>query len=80
MINGNIKNNRAISVVFGAFTQAVERIKIPFNVVDYVEKDKYAVRSYNAINDTSFEPQDVTKWDKGVDVDFIMHGSPLPKF
>lgn len=61
----------------GAFTQALKRIKIPFDIVDYVEKDKAAVRSYNAINGTNFEPQDITEWNKDVEVDFIMHGSPL---
>lgn len=64
----------------GAFTQALKRIKIPFDIVDYVEKDKAAVRSYNAINGTYFEPRDITKWDKNIEVDFIMHGSPLPGF
>lgn len=38
------------------------------------------MRSYNAINGTNFEPQDITKWDKDIDVDFIMHGSPCTDF
>jgi hypothetical protein len=45
-------------------------------VVDYVEIDKYAVDSYNAIYGTNFEPQDITQWDKDVEVDLIVHGSP----
>jgi DNA (cytosine-5)-methyltransferase 1 len=64
----------------GACTQAFKRAKIPFNVVDYVEIDANAVRSYNAINGTNFEPQDITQWDKDVEVDFIMHGSPCVNF
>ena len=64
----------------GSATQAFKKIKIPFDIVDYVEKDKAAVRSYNAINGTYFEPRDITKWDKNIEVDFIMHGSPLPGF
>ena len=44
--------------------------------MDYVEINEAAVRSYNAINDTNFEPQDISKWDKDIEVDFIMHGSP----
>ncbi len=64
----------------GACTQAFKRLNIPVEVVDYVEIDKYAVKSYNAINYTNFEPQDITKWDKDVTVDFIMHGSPCQDF
>ncbi len=64
----------------GACTQAFKRLNIPVEIVDYVEIDKYAVKSYNAINGTSFEPQDITKWDKDVEVDFIMHGSPCQDF
>ena len=66
--------------VFGACTKALKRVGIPFEVVDYVEKDKAAVRSYNAINGTNFKPQDISKWDKDIEVDFIMHGSPCTDF
>lgn len=64
----------------GACTAALKRIGIDFEVVDYVEIDKYAVASYNAINGTSFEPQDVTEWDKDLVADLIMHGSPCQDF
>ena len=64
----------------GACTQAFKRLGIPFEVVDYVEIDKYAVKSYNAINETNFEPQDITEWNKDIEVDFIMHGSPCQDF
>ena len=60
----------------GACTQAFKRVGIPFEVVDYVEIDKYACKSYNAINGTDFKPQDICEWDKDIKVDFIMHGSP----
>ena len=60
----------------GAIRKALERQNILHKVVDYVEIDKAAVRSYNAINGTNFEPQDIRKWNKDIDVDFIMHGSP----
>lgn len=60
----------------GACTKALKNIGINVNVVDYVEIDKYACKSYNAINGTNFEPQDITKWDKNINVDLIMHGSP----
>lgn len=49
----------------GACTKALKRLGVDVEVVDYVEIDKHAVASYNAINGTNFEPQDVSKWDKG---------------
>lgn len=64
----------------GACTRALNRLGIDYEVADYVEIDKYAVASYNAINGTSFEPQDITKWDKDIKVDLIMHGSPCQDF
>ena len=60
----------------GALTKAFKRLGIPHKVVDYVEIDKYAVASYNAINGTNFEPQDICEWNKDIKVDLIMHGSP----
>ena len=64
----------------GALTQAFKRTGIPHKVVEYVEIDKYAVASYNAINGTSYEPQDICTWDKDIEVDLIMHGSPCQDF
>ena len=64
----------------GACTQAFKRVGIPFEVVDYVEIDKYACKSYNAVNGTDFKPQDICEWDKDIKVDFIMHGSPCQDF
>ena len=64
----------------GAFTQAVKSLDLPINIVDYVEISPYSTKSYNAINGTQFEPQDITKFhaigDKYKDIDIIMHGSP----
>lgn len=60
----------------GACTQALKRNKVDYEVVDYIEINDYAVKSYNAINDTNFEPQDITKWDKDMECDLFMHGSP----
>lgn len=64
----------------GACTQAFKRVGIPFEVVDYVEIDKFACKSYNAMYGTNFEPQDICEWDKDIEVDFIMHGSPCQDF
>lgn len=64
----------------GACTQAFKNLGIPTEDADYVEIDKYAVKSFNAINGTNHEPQDICKWDKNIPVDFIMHGSPCQDF
>lgn len=64
----------------GACTQALKRVGMDVEVVDYVEIDKYACASYNAINGTNFEPQDICTWDKNIEVDLIMHGSPCQDF
>ena len=64
----------------GACSKALQNLKIPFEIVDYVEIDKYVVKSFNAMHDTNFEPQDITTWDKDVEVDLIMHGSPCQDF
>lgn len=64
----------------GACSKALERIGVDYEIADYVEIDKYAVKSFNAIHGTNFEPQDVTKWDKDIEVDLIMHGSPCQDF
>lgn len=64
----------------GACSKAFERLGIDFEVVDYVEIDKYAVKSYNAINNTNFEPQDIMTYNKDLEVDLIMHGSPCQDF
>ena len=64
----------------GACSKALKRLGINYEIVDYVEIDKYAVKSFNAIHNTSFEPQDICKWDKDINVDLIMHGSPCQDF
>lgn len=64
----------------GACTKALKRLGVDFEVVDYVEIDKFACRSYNAINGTNYEPQDICEWDKDIEVDLIMHGSPCQDF
>jgi DNA (cytosine-5)-methyltransferase 1 len=64
----------------GACSKALERLGIDYEIADYVEIDKYAVKSFNAIHNTNFEPQDITQWDKKIEVDLIMHGSPCQDF
>lgn len=64
----------------GACSKAIERLGIDYEIADYVEIDKYAVASFNAMHNTNFEPQDICKWDKDIEVDLIMHGSPCQDF
>ena len=64
----------------GACSKALERLGINYKIVDYVEIDKYAVKSFNAVHNTNFEPQDICTWNKDIEVDLIMHGSPCQDF
>ena len=64
----------------GACSSALTRLGIEYEISDYVEIDKYAVKSFNAIHNTNFEPQDICKWNKDIEVDLIMHGSPCQDF
>ena len=64
----------------GACSKALENLGIDHQIVDAVEIDKYAIKSFNAIHNTNFEPQDITKWNKDIEVDLIMHGSPCQDF
>ena len=64
----------------GACSKALTNLGIEHEIVDAVEIDKFAVQSFNAIHGTNFVPQDITKWDKDIEVDLIMHGSPCQDF
>lgn len=64
----------------GACSKALERLGIEHEIVDAVEIDKYAIKSFNAIHGTNFEPQDIRDWDKDIKCDLIMHGSPCQDF
>lgn len=64
----------------GACFKALTNLGIEHEIVDLAEIDKYAVKSFNAIHNTNFEPQDITKWDKDIECDLIMHGSPCQDF
>ena len=48
----------------GACSKALERLGINYEIADYVEIDKYSVKSYNAMHNTNFEPQDICNWNK----------------
>ena len=60
----------------GACSKALERLNIPHEIVDAVEIDKYAIKSFNAIHGTNFEPQDICNWNKDIEVDLICGGFP----
>lgn len=64
----------------GAASKALANLGIEHEIVDAVEIDKYAIKAFNAIHGTNFEPQDITKWDKDIEVDLIIHGSPCQSF
>ena len=64
----------------GACSKSLTNLGIEHEIVDAVEIDKYAIKSFNAIHGTNFEPQDITTWDKDIECDLIMHGSPCQDF
>lgn len=64
----------------GACSKALERLGIEHEIVDAVEIDKYAIKSFNAVHGTNFDVQDITKWNKNIEVDLVMHGSPCQDF
>lgn len=66
----------------GACSKALTNLGIDHEIVDAIEIDKYAIKSFNAVHGTNFEPQDITKWDKSIGggCDLIMHGSPCQDF
>lgn len=64
----------------GACSKALTNLGIEHEIVDAVENDKYAVASFNAVHGTNFEPQDICDWDKDIECDLILHGSPCQDF
>ncbi len=65
----------------GAIRKALINAKIPYKSLDYVEIDKNAVKSYNALYDENYEPMSVCDYhlvDEQVDI--LMHGSPCQDF
>ena len=65
----------------GACSKALKRIGIDIEIVDAVEIDKYAIKSFNAIHGTDFEVQDIKEWNKDLkNIDLITHGSPCQDF
>ena len=64
----------------GAASKALEKLGIDYEIVDAVEIDKYAIKSFNAMHEKNFEVQDICEWDKDLEVDLVMHGSPCQDF
>ena len=76
-------NKLKVLELFGgiaSFSKGLERAGIPYEIVDYVDFDKYATQAFNAIHGASYEPQDIRDWDKEIEVDLICHGSPCQDF
>jgi DNA (cytosine-5)-methyltransferase 1 len=63
--------------------EALKNIGISDNTLAYVEWDKFAVKSYNAINGTNYKPIDINGFDSGSireEIDLLVHGSPCQSF
>ena len=65
----------------GAIRKAFINLKIPYEVVDYVDIDKACVKSYNALFGESYKPKSVVGYKApDVKIDLVMHGSPCQDF
>ena len=65
----------------GAIRKAFINLKIPYEVVDYVEIDKACVKSYNALYGEDYKPKSVVGYKAPNDkIDLVMHGSPCQDF
>ena len=65
----------------GAIRKAFINTGIPFEVVDYVEIEKNAVKSYNAIFNENYKPMSVCDYHLPKEkIDVLMHGSPCQDF
>ncbi|HGA0311377.1 TPA: DNA cytosine methyltransferase [Streptococcus agalactiae] len=65
----------------GAIRKAFINLKIPYEVVDYVEIDKACVKSYNALYEEDYKPKSVVGYKAPNEkIDLIMHGSPCQDF
>jgi DNA (cytosine-5)-methyltransferase 1 len=65
----------------GAFEKALENLEVPFELVNFCEFDKYAIKSYCAIHglDESKNLGDITKVDETKlpkDIDLLTYGFP----
>lgn len=65
----------------GAIRKAFINLKIPYEVVDYVEIDKACVKSYNVLYGEDYKPKSVVGYKAPNEkIDLIMHGSPCQDF
>ena len=64
----------------GAVHSALEKMNVNYEVVEMIEFDKYAVKSYNAIHNTDFSVQDILSWDKDLRVDYAHFSTPCQAF
>lgn len=66
----------------GAFRKALIKQNIPHKILSYVEIDKRAVESYNALYGEEFSPQDICSYHlpEDIQIDILMHGSPCQDF
>lgn len=64
----------------GSPHKALTNLGLDYEVVDMIEFDAKAVKSYNAIHGTNFVPQDVTTWNKDIKVDYLHASTPCQAF
>jgi len=66
----------------GAWSKALKRMNIDFEIVDAIEFDEKTMKSYNIIHNTNFKSKDITKIDPYdiPDCDIIFYSPPCQAF
>ncbi|MNH66458.1 Modification methylase HhaI [compost metagenome] len=66
----------------GAWSKALNRLEVDYEVVEAVEFDEKTINSYNIIHNTKFEKKDITKidCDKFPDHDILFYSPPCQAF
>ena len=64
----------------GSPRKALDNINIDYKIQDYVEIDSEQCSLYNLLYNEDFKTQDIRSWDKDIEVDLIVHGSPCQDF
>lgn len=63
----------------GAFRKALINLKVPFEVVDYIEIDKKACEAYNLLYEPKEITKDITNYSFN-NIDILWHSSPCQDF
>lgn len=66
----------------GAWSKALKKLGIDYEIIDAIEHDKKTIESYNIIHNTNFLPRDISDATKDVatDIDIFFYSPPCQAF